>query len=589
MPSPFRFAHFLPALGLLVLLPAISHARANDGADARGYDNWVSGSLSGSYLAARFASRHRDYDAAASFFKSTLSLDPGNPQLLNRAFVLYASTGQWAKADELARRVARSNPGQRLAQIVLGLKAAAAGDFPTARKHFKASAHTPVGELSGGLLMAWTWAGQKNLGKAMDALKILDKHESFGNFKTFHSALIADLLGSPARAEALYAKAWKEVSGSLRITQAHVNFLRRQGKLKKARRVCKTFLDGAPENDIIRATLAEMKTGHAPARLIRSARDGMAEALFSLASALMDDRSIDIALIYAQMSLRMRPDFPVANMLLGEIYEKTRRFEKALAAYGRIPANHPLHKAAEIQIALGLDDLGRTEEALAHLKSLTARYPQAYKPYLTMGNILRSHKRWKEAAEAYSRALSRMGPPQPRHWTIYYFRGIAFERAGQWPLAEADFRLALKLNPDHPSVLNYLGYSLIDKGKNLDEALKMVRKAVDARPNDGYIVDSLGWAYFRLGRYEDAVKQLERAVELRPADPVINDHLGDAYWMVGRKLEARFQWLHARDDKPEPKDLARIEEKLAHGLKAPHPVRGGKKTLAGKPGGGAKP
>ncbi len=583
MPSCRRLASLLLASVLFALPSAAARARATDGADARGYDAWVSGSLSGSYLAARFASRHRDYDAAAHFFKSTLSLDPGNLQLLNRAFVLFASTGQWAKADELARRVARANPRQRLAQIVLGLKSASAGDFPTARKHFKASAYTPVGELSGGLLMAWTWAGQKNLGKALEALKLLDKHESFGSFKTFHSALMADLLGSPARAGALYAKAWKEVSGSLRITQTYANFLRRHGKTDKARKVYETFLSGAPENDVIRAALADLKAGHEPAPLIRSATDGMAEALFSLASALMDDRSIDIALIYAQMSLRMRPDFPVANMLLGEIYEKTRRFEKAIEAYGRIPRSHPLRKAAEIQIALGLDDLGRTDEALARLKSLTARHPHAYKPYLTMGNILRSHKRWRQAAKAYSRALARMGKPQPRHWTIYYFRGIAFERSGQWPRAEADFRLALKLNPDHPSVLNYLGYSLIDQGKNLEEALQMVKKAVDARPNDGYIVDSLGWAYFRLGRYEDAVKQLERAVELRPADPVINDHLGDAYWMVGRKLEARFQWLHARDNKPEPKDLARIEEKLKHGLKPPHPVKDEAKALAGKP------
>ncbi len=582
--TPIRLVkRWLPAgaLALVLSLPAAASAPApagNNIGDA--LDNWIGGSLSGSYLAARYAARLRDYDAAALFFDSTLSMDPANPGLLTRAFVLHASTGQWAKADELARRIVKNNPRQRLANIVLGLKAAESGDFARARKYFKASAYTPVGELSGGLLMAWTWAGEKNFAKAVEAMKALDKHESFSNFKSFHSALIADLLHSPSRAEGLYAKAWKEISGSLRITQGYGSFLRRTGKREKAREVYKAFLANAPENAIIRQALKDLDAGRPARPLVNNAREGMAEALFSLASALTDDRSIDIALVYAQMALRMRPDFPVADMLLGQIYENTRRYEKAIEAYGRIPKEHPLYVPARIQIALALDDLKRPDEAISLLRALAARHPEAYKVFLTLGNILRSHEKWKQAAEAYSRALARMGEPQPRHWSIYYFRGIANERSGHWPEAEADFRLALKLNPDHPSVLNYLGYSLIDKGRNLDEALNMVRKAVDARPNDGYIVDSLGWAYYKLGRYKDAVKHLERAVELRPEDPVINDHLGDAYWRVGRRLEARFQWLHARDNKPDPDVLKRIREKLKHGLESKRRAKPAEKTAA---------
>ncbi len=555
----------LPLFGAILLsAPAAASAPAKEDA----LEDWVGASLSGSYLAGRLAARQRDFGLAARFFGRVLGYDPSNPRLYNRLFVLYASTGQWARADELARRVLRSQPRQRLMNLVLGLRAAKEGDFATAWKRFKASAYTPVGELSGGLLMAWSKAGEKNLGAAMDALKLLDKHESFANFKNFHGALIADLLGSPSRAEKLYALAWKEVSGSLRITQAYGSFLRRHGKEEDARLVYEAFLRNVPENAIIRAELEALKEGRKAEPLVHDAREGMAEALFSLASVLTDERSIDIALVYVQMALRMRPDMAVAYMLLGEIYENTRRFDKAIAAYRHIPPEHPLHAAAQIQIALALDDLKRTDEAIALLKALSARHPQAYKPYLTLGNILRAHERWEEARKAYSRGLARMGRPQPRHWTIYYFRGIANERAGHWPQAEADFRLALKLNPDHPSVLNYLGYSLIDRGKNLDEALAMVKKAVEGRPNDGYIVDSLGWAYYRLGRYDDAVKQLERAVELRPEDPVINDHLGDAYWQVGRRLEARFQWLHAKDGKPDARTLKRILYKLKHGLDA---------------------
>jgi Flp pilus assembly protein TadD len=149
---------------------------------------------------------------------------------------------------------------------------------------------------------------------------------------------------------------------------------------------------------------------------------------------------------------------------------------------------------------------------------------------------------------------------------IYYFRGICYERSKQWPKAEADMKQALELFPDQPLVLNYLGYSWIDQGINLDDGMRMIQRAVDQRADDGYIVDSLGWAYYRIGNYEEAVKHLERAVELKPEDPTINDHLGDGYWKVGRVLEARFQWSHARDLKPDPEDLAKIEDKLKSGL-----------------------
>jgi len=159
-----------------------------------------------------------------------------------------------------------------------------------------------------------------------------------------------------------------------------------------------------------------------------------------------------------------------------------------------------------------------------------------------------------------------IGQPERRHWFLFYVRGIAYERSGRWEEAERDFRKALELEPDQPNVLNYLGYSLVEKGIKLDEALEMIRKAVEKRPNDGYITDSLGWALYRLGRYEEAVEPMERAVELTPLDPVINDHLGDVYWMVGRKREARFQWKRALSFGPDEKDAARIRRKLEVGL-----------------------
>ena len=211
-------------------------------------------------------------------------------------------------------------------------------------------------------------------------------------------------------------------------------------------------------------------------------------------------------------------------------------------------------------------ELERTDEARKLLDKLIAERPKDVEAILALGHILRGRKKYAECADVYSKAIATITNAQKSDWLVYYFRGICFERARQWDTAEADLKKALELFPEQPQVLNYLGYSWIDQGVNLDEGMRMIRRAVEQRPEDGYIIDSLGWAYYRLGQYDEAVKHLERAVELRPEDPTINDHLGDVYWRVGRLHEAKFQWSHAQDLKPEPEELLKIEEKLKVGL-----------------------
>jgi Flp pilus assembly protein TadD len=225
-----------------------------------------------------------------------------------------------------------------------------------------------------------------------------------------------------------------------------------------------------------------------------------------------------------------------------------------------------LHRNAAIQMAAGLDALDRGEEAEKQLAAIIAEDPKDSEAIMALGNILRGHKKFAECGEVYSKAIALVAKPEKSNWVSYYFRGICYERSKQWPKAEADLKQALALFPDQPHVLNYLGYSWIDQGINLDDGMAMIKKAVQQRPDDGYIVDSLGWAYYRVGNYEDAAKQLERAIELKPEDPTINDHLGDAYWRIGRTLEAKFQWAHARDLKPEADELPKILEKIEKGL-----------------------
>ncbi|HML06813.1 MAG TPA: tetratricopeptide repeat protein, partial [Xanthobacteraceae bacterium] len=300
--------------------------------------------------------------------------------------------------------------------------------------------------------------------------------------------------------------------------------------------------------------------------LAESAPAGAAEAFYGLGASIGRRGGEDLALVYLQLALYLEPTHAMALLSLADLYESLKKPDLAIKIYDRIAPSSPLHRNAEIQIAADLDQLDRSDEAKKRIEHLIAEYPKDTEALMALGNILRGRKEFGACADAYGKAIDTVANPEPGNWVIFYFRGICYERDKQWPKAEADLKKALALKPDQPLVLNYLGYSWIDQGVHMDEGMDMIRRAVEQRPDDGYIVDSLGWAYYRVGNYEEAVKNLERAVELQPGDPTINDHLGDAYWRVGRTLEARFQWSHAKDLNPEKEDLPKIEEKLKVGL-----------------------
>ena len=529
-------------------------------------------SLSGSYLAGRFAGKQRDMDAAGQYYQQALRDDPNNAVLIERVFIFDLSEGKIASAEDYAERVLSFNSQHRMARFVLGLRDVRLKHYPKARENFKKAAYTPIGELTSALLTAWTYAAQGNQAAAFSALDKLDQNESLENFKSYHGALIADYLGASPRAEDFYKKAYAQAGNSLRVVQAYGNYLERNGRKDEARKIYEQFLTTAEKNPLVRQTLENLDKGVKPQAFVRSPQFGMAEALFSVASALSDDQGLDVALTYAQLALSLDGDRDINLTLLGDIYESMSSYQRSIDAYDQIDKNSVLKQNSDLEVAVNLQRLDKKDEAKARLKALTTANPKDYDALVTLGNLYRNNEEFAPAADTYNAAIALLGEPQRDNWTVFYYRGISFERIKQWDKAEADFRKALQLEPDQPMVLNYLGYSMIDKKLNLNEAIAMVRKAVELKPNDGYIVDSLGWAHFRLGEYEEAVKQLERAVELKPADPVIADHLGDAYWRVGRQLEARFQWQHAKDNKPEPEDLARIEKKLKDGLPDDAPV-----------------
>ena len=554
-------ASSLLLLSPLLLSPKASHASTPSATT----EDIIIRSLSGVYLAGRAAGLNRDMAAAADLYARALNIDPANPLLIERTFLFSLSSGHYQRADKLAPRVAIIAPDHRLARQVMGISAFLQGKYSNARQEFRRMEFSPISELSSSLAIAWAYGAQKKSKEAQETLDRLSSNQAFFGFQSYHGALIADYLGETKKADRLYRDSLTNAPGSARVVEAYGNFLIRQSRKDEARKLYENFL-ATGANAIIEKAQADLAAGGKIAPLIATPAQGLAESLFGLASALTDEQSLELSLIYAQMAVAIEPDFVVARTLLGDIHADLDQKEQALADYDAVPNTSPLKPAAEIQAAVTLHELNRKDEAIARLDALIKADPRNYDAYLTKGNLLRFAEDYAKANKAYTSALALIAKPEARHWALYYSRAITYERQKQWPKAEADFRKAMSLDEDQPLVLNYLGYSFVERGENLDEAMQLIRRAVELRPNDGYIVDSLGWAHYQLGEYIEAVKHLERAVELKPSDPLINDHLGDAYWQAGRRTEARFQWQHAKDSDPDAELLATIEEKLKNGL-----------------------
>jgi tetratricopeptide (TPR) repeat protein len=526
-------------------------------------------SLAGDYLAGRFAQSQKDLGAAVDFLKKALNKSPTTPNLLRRTFILLAMEGRMDEAAVMAKRVVGVKAGAPIANLALVAGLIRGGRFAAAEKRLAGLPPGGINSYMAPLVRAWVSLAQG--GDAANALKILkplgDKNGSKALYD-IHSALIEERAGKEAEAEKRYLAAADAQGGfSLRLAKLLGNLYERSGKKDKARKLYLKLKKENPRSHFLDQDLARLDRGETPELLVATPTNGVAEGFFGVANSLRQQNVHKMGLIFGRLALSLRPRFPEAQILVADILEESGRLNAANGIYSTIDPKSSFSWAARMRLALNLNKLERTKKAIALLRKLAAEYPARPEPLIRLGDILRGHDRFGEAITAYDGALSRIKTPTKRYWSLFYARGISFEQSKQWAPAEADLLKALELKPDQPYVLNYLGYSWVDRGLNLKKAQAMIKKAVSLRPNDGYIVDSLGWVYYRLGKYADAVREMERATGLRPEDPVINDHLGDAYWRVGRKMEARFQWLLVLGLKPTADEKAMIEKKLKVGLK----------------------
>lgn len=511
----------------------------------------------GEYLVGRFAMSQADPQTAAAEFLRALAVRPGDTDLMQSAFIACLVSGR-SEAVQLARELPDSQP----AQLLLGEVAVRAGQWQSAERQFRALPRQGLTQLLQPLLIAWTEQGDGRTDAALATLRPFLDGQRFRGVYALHAAMIADQAGRTADAGRMYHVAQTEFGGTnLRLAQIVASWEVRHGRPAEAQRVLAAMVAATPGMAIASpGLLAATKTPP-----VRNATEGIAEAYLALAATLRQQEASDFSMVLLRLAMDLRPDLTAARILAADILQDEQHYDSALQILAPVGTDDPLSPVIRLQRTAIAAQLGHTDEAMKELQRIAHDYPDSPLPPMREGDLLRSKQRNTEAIASYDRAIDLIKTPTESDWLVFYDRGISYERSHNWPKAEADFRRALALSPEQPYVLNYFGYTWADKSQNLPQAREMIEKALQKRPNDGAIVDSLGWVMFRQGQFADAVKTLERAVELEPEDAEINGHLGDAYWAAGRKLEATYQWRRALTFNPEPEAAAKLEAKLQSG------------------------
>lgn len=522
--------------------------------------------LYGNYLSGRQALIDRDVRTAELYFERAYLEEPDNLAIRERLFVLQVHNGHIDRATKHAEVVVRHNPTHRLARLTLALGAVKRNENDRAREHLEAASGGMYNSLMIDLILTWFAAGEGEVDSAMARLENLNSIARGTVLREYHAALIQDTYGDPEEAERYYTQAIEATAtGSLQVIDAYGRFLERQGRPLEAEKIYTEFLSVSPGHPVAIEGIRRIYEQIPATPRVGNLREGIAEAIYGAAALTAGERNSELPILLLRLSLDLSRGNGEASILLTELFQRRGQYDEAARASAEVAADSPLAGDAVIKIADNLYRLKRVDDAIKVLEDVISIHPDQLDAYMALGDILRSESRFEESLTAYDRALAILGRDRA-NWVLLYSRGISLERTGRWKEAEADLLLALRRAPNQPFIMNYIGYSWIDRGVNIAEALEMLQTAYELAPGNGAIVDSLGWAYFKNGDYQRAVYYLEKAIELEPEDATINDHLGDAYWMVGRKAEAKFQWKHALDRNPDEALALKLEHKLANGL-----------------------
>jgi tetratricopeptide (TPR) repeat protein len=530
--------------------------------------------IAGSYLSARFAIGVDDMNAANKYFQQAVELSPNEKEqtfFYERALPAALGAGDFKSAIAYAKKIDLTKPTatSQMAVLTLIVDGFKQNDSAAISKLLPSLRTDGFGRLLKPLLESWNEAAQKDYPGAMATLqKLKQEYPSLQPLVQMHMAFLYDFQGDKKNAENLYKVS---LSNNLSIRSAYIisQYYERDGNKKELETLYKNLADKMPGSSLPSIVLDRIEQGKLNSKaFIGKPSDGVAAALYDVATVLHQENSSRLAILYAQMAHYLAPDDNFTKLLLSDIESNDDVKTAAIDYLQSVPKDNDLYVLAQMRLAQLYEQDEKYDEAINVLQQFEQDKLVKLQATNELADLYRRKEDYAKAIPLYSAVIDAKQPSTAGDWVLFYSRGICYERSNQWDKAEADLSHALKLNPQQPEVLNYLAYSWADHGKNMKEALGMLQKALATAPDDPYITDSVGWALYKNGQASEAVPYLEAAVQALPADPVINGHLGDIYWTVGRHLEAHFQWERAlKNAKPTDVDIKKeYAEKLEKGL-----------------------
>jgi Flp pilus assembly protein TadD len=515
----------------------------------------VRGASYADFLIGRLANAREDHDVAADRYFSALRRAPGDSALLSGALISALDSGDVERAREAARMAPHAD-ASGYAHLVLAADSMAAGYWRRAEEQLQRVEGGAAEELAGRMMSVWAQTAQGRVADVVMDLSPLASIRPYGGLFAYQQAMALDYAGRHDEALAAYSRG---AQGGLWLPSGiehHADLLWRRSARNEA--VALLSNESSRSSPELAAALARTEAGSGPASAPLDPARGAAAGLRGLAAIFLQEADAQNGLAAMTLAMILDPRSDGARLAFAQAQSDRGHADVARAMLAQIPADSIYAGSARRLESWILLDSGEEEQAFA-LARENAESGES-RAMRSLADMYRSRGRFQEAEPLYSELVTR----SPEDWRLRFARGVARERLGRWPEAEADLQHALALSPDQPDVMNYLGYSWVDRGERLPDALALIQRAVELRPLSGAIIDSLGWAYFRMGDYVQALDYIERAVELEPADPTLNDHLGDVYWRLGRRIEARFQWRRALTLTPD--DPAAIEAKLTNGM-----------------------
>ncbi|MDP7143043.1 MAG: tetratricopeptide repeat protein [Alphaproteobacteria bacterium] len=528
--------------------------------------------VAGNFLSGYYAQNHGDWQSASEHFTTLSELDPANKEILKRAMILSLGVGDLDTASKSAKKLLDHDTADSIAMLVIAVRAIDTRNLENALQYLDDMPQGDITTFVKPLLRAWV-----QVGLDQEITETLDE----STIHMYHRGLISVYLGNIDDAVEAAETILEQPALSLFEIERAADLYLLAGKKDKAKEWYEQ-IQSRGDSEAISDKIAALETDNKEmlnamtgVSEITDVRQGVALSLYDMALILSREQSYTVTRLFTSMALALNDDITEAKLLLANALVKSGRYDEAVGYLSAIDESHPTYLPTMRYVAELLTEAERFDDARALLNDLFLNHNDV-KSLIQIGDLYRRQENYAQALDAYNKAVSHMGDTIPdEFWYVLYGRGMAYEREGDWKKAETDLKAALVYRPNHPYLLNYLGYGWAEQGVELEKASELIEKAVQLKPTDGYIRDSLGWVLYMMGRYEESVVHLEKAIELLPYDPTINDHLGDAYWQVGRYIEAKYQWERAKNHKDEMADIERIEHKIKYGLTAqdmPHAV-----------------